>query len=343
MSAAEQRKPIDCAWRLTTSRARGAIAIFQLTGDVEAGFESLGLPALAIGAMATGMLCGVDQGVAVRTGARSALLMPHGGPAIVDALATALSDRGLAPADGGAIEDAFPEGADAFEALTLRALAEASSPLAIDLLLDQPRRWREWDGASPDRRVIQDRSMSLRHLLSPPLVVAVGGANVGKSTLVNSLARRRVSIVADEPGTTRDHVGVTLDLAGLTVRWVDSPGWRSGAGNIEREALRLAREVAARADLVLLCGDGIEGPPAARDVGAESDQPMLRVATRADLGVMGHYDVITAAAPADGGAPRGLKELVAATRELLCPASALAWAGPWAFDDRLFDHAPAGA
>ena len=50
-------------------------------------------------------------------------------------------------------------------------------------------------------------------------VVIAGPPNVGKSTLMNALARRDVSIVSAIPGTTRDLVEASLDLRGFPSRW----------------------------------------------------------------------------------------------------------------------------
>ncbi|QKK10189.1 MAG: GTP-binding protein [Planctomycetota bacterium] len=109
----------------------------------------------------------------------------------------------------------------------LETLSRAVSPRAVDLLLDQPARWAaqglpapplDTPSTSPELSRVLDR------LVVPPLVVAIGPSNVGKSTLLNRLAGRPVAVTADEPGTTRDHVGSLVDLDGLIVRYVDTPG-----------------------------------------------------------------------------------------------------------------------
>jgi tRNA modification GTPase len=65
-------------------------------------------------------------------------------------------------------------------------------------------------------------------------VVIAGPPNVGKSTLMNALARRDVSIVSSIPGTTRDVVEVSLDLRGYPVTLVDTAGVRESDDPIER-------------------------------------------------------------------------------------------------------------
>jgi tRNA modification GTPase len=97
------------------------------------------------------------------------------------------------------------------------------------------------------------------------LRVAVTGApNVGKSSLVNALARRDVAIVSHRPGTTRDVVEVALDLGGLAVIVADTAGLRETDDEIEAEGVRRARSWASSADIVLRVIDGpawIEGGP----------------------------------------------------------------------------------
>ena len=84
------------------------------------------------------------------------------------------------------------------------------------------------------------------------LVVAITGPpNVGKSTLINQLARREVAIVSPHAGTTRDIIEVQLDLDGYPVTVIDTAGIRETDDPVEQEGVRRARARAAEADLVL--------------------------------------------------------------------------------------------
>ncbi len=94
----------------------------------------------------------------------------------------------------------------------------------------------------------QGRSERLRE----GLIVAIAGPpNVGKSTLMNQLARREVAIVSPHAGTTRDIIEVQLDLDGYPVTVIDTAGIRDTEDPVEREGVRRARARAAEADLVL--------------------------------------------------------------------------------------------
>ena len=84
------------------------------------------------------------------------------------------------------------------------------------------------------------------------LVVAIAGEpNVGKSTLINQLARREVAIVSPYAGTTRDLIEVQLDLDGYPVTVIDTAGIRETDDPVEQEGVRRARARAEDADLVL--------------------------------------------------------------------------------------------
>ena len=91
------------------------------------------------------------------------------------------------------------------------------------------------------------------------LAVAIAGApNVGKSTLLNRLARRDAAIVSPHAGTTRDVIEVQLDLAGFPVILRDTAGLRDAADPVEQEGVRRAWDAVGDADLVLWVVDAAD-------------------------------------------------------------------------------------
>jgi tRNA modification GTPase len=98
----------------------------------------------------------------------------------------------------------------------------------------------------------QGRSERLRDGI---VVTIAGPPNVGKSTLMNQLARREVAIVSPHAGTTRDVIEVQLDLDGYPVTVIDTAGVRETDDPVEQEGVRRARARAADADLVLWLTD----------------------------------------------------------------------------------------
>jgi tRNA modification GTPase len=84
----------------------------------------------------------------------------------------------------------------------------------------------------------------------------IGPPNAGKSSLINALARRDVAIVSEIPGTTRDVIGVRLELGGYRVHVADTAGLRDSSDAIEAEGVRRARAQAAASHLTLLLLDG---------------------------------------------------------------------------------------
>jgi tRNA modification GTPase len=108
------------------------------------------------------------------------------------------------------------------------------------------------------KEVLAARGRSER--LREGLVVAIAGPpNVGKSTLMNALARREVAIVSPHAGTTRDVIEVQLDLDGYPVTVIDTAGVRETDDPVEQEGVRRARARAADADLVLWITDAEHG------------------------------------------------------------------------------------
>ena len=317
-------------FRLSTPRPGaaggcGAIAEISLAAATDGVLDDvltrLGAGGVRMGRAGLREVARIDQAVVARWSERSASIMPHAGAAAVGGIIAALVQLGGKPGEPLDAMALYPEAQDEIEARMLVALGQAASPLAVDLLLVQPPRWR----AGPPTGTAAERARwrRLNRLIHPPLVAAVGSPNIGKSSLLNALAGRGASIVADEPGTTRDHVGVTLELAGLTVRYLDLPGLGRPRDELDAAAQALARSAAARADLVLRCRDPLNEAPA---WSAGVGQTVLEVGLRGDLGA-----IPGVAACVSVKLGEGLASLVAAVREALVPGADLADPGPWKF------------
>ncbi len=108
-----------------------------------------------------------------------------------------------------------------------------------------------------------------RRLRDGLIIALTGRPNVGKSTLMNRLARADVAIVTDIPGTTRDVLRENLNLGGLPVTLIDTAGLRDSDDPVEREGIRRARVALEQAELALYLLDDREGL-------GEEDERLLR-------------------------------------------------------------------
>ena len=119
-----------------------------------------------------------------------------------------------------------------------------------------------------------------------PSIAIVGRQNVGKSTLVNRLFGRRVSIAHGMPGVTRDRLEVEATWNGRRFRLVDTAGYVHRASGIEAKATEQVERAIASADLVLFVVDvrtGVtdeDGRLATRF--RRSPTPVVLVANKAD-------------------------------------------------------------
>lgn len=305
---------------------RGAIAAVELTGEVEPALRAIGVGGVEVGTVALREIAGVDRGLVARWTPSSATLMPHGGKEVVRRILEAAARAGIAVSAAATEGQASPEGVEEIEARMVEAVAQAASPLALDVLLEQPERWRRFlaAGGRPGDPRVATRSMALNRLISPPLVVVAGGPNIGKSSLLNALAGRETALVADHPGTTRDHVGAALNLSGLVVRWVDTPGLEATpADSLQQEAQSMVGLLAGRCDLLVLAADtGSDYPELAAPT-------VIRVGLRADLGRPRRGSEFDVSVMPEGR--QGLEELAVAIRECLVPSSLLEDDGPWRF------------
>jgi tRNA modification GTPase len=92
-------------------------------------------------------------------------------------------------------------------------------------------------------------------------VAILGKPNVGKSTLLNTLAGREAAITSEHAGTTRDIIEVKMDLDGLPVTMLDTAGLRETNNSIETKGIRKAIERANSSDLVIVLTDDGKKPP----------------------------------------------------------------------------------
>ncbi|KAH8247624.1 hypothetical protein KR038_007118 [Drosophila bunnanda] len=86
--------------------------------------------------------------------------------------------------------------------------------------------------------------------------VIIGAPNVGKSSLLNLLCQRSISIVTDQAGTTRDIIETMHNFGGYPVVFSDTAGLRrETTDSIEQEGMQRAKACLAQSDLILLLAD----------------------------------------------------------------------------------------
>ena len=93
-----------------------------------------------------------------------------------------------------------------------------------------------------------------------PRVIIIGRPNVGKSTLFNRLVGKRLALVDDQPGVTRDRRFGDVTLAGMRFTVVDTAGWEDEDPSTLPGRMRMQTEVSiADADAVLFVVDARVG------------------------------------------------------------------------------------
>jgi len=97
-------------------------------------------------------------------------------------------------------------------------------------------------------------------------VAIVGRPNVGKSTLFNRLAGRRLALVDDQPGLTRDRRETEVELDACTITLVDTAGLESGDEGLTARMRQQTEAAVAQADLVLFLIDARTGVTAADEI-----------------------------------------------------------------------------
>lgn len=93
-----------------------------------------------------------------------------------------------------------------------------------------------------------------------PTVAIIGRPNVGKSTLMNRIVGRRIAIVEERPGVTRDRKEVVADWRGRFFVMIDTGGWMAAAdGVLDAKVSRQSEVAIEEADIVILVVDGTTG------------------------------------------------------------------------------------
>jgi tRNA modification GTPase len=253
-------------------------------------------------------------GPATATGEDLAELHLHGGRAVVAAVARALNDFGIRPAEPGeftrralfngrldlsAVEGLADLLAAETESQRREALRRADGALTRRTA-DWTRRLTaiaagveaviDYDGEAETSAGMLNLSRALTVLLSEidaALAVApverlrdgvrvaiIGPPNAGKSTLFNALIGRSAAIVSDIPGTTRDAIERPISIGGTPFVIVDTAGLRETNDPIEQIGVERARNEQALADIVIDLAGSGEG----------FSSTAIAVGTKADLG-----------------------------------------------------------
>ena len=123
--------------------------------------------------------------------------------------------------------------------------------------------------------------------MGKPIVAMVGRPNVGKSTLFNRLAGKRISIVQDTPGVTRDRVYAEAEWLNYNFTMIDTGGIEPESNDVIVKQMRRQATIAIEtADVIVFIVDGKEGVTSADEEVAnmirKSKKPVVLVVNKVD-------------------------------------------------------------
>ena len=97
--------------------------------------------------------------------------------------------------------------------------------------------------------------------MSKPIVAIVGRPNVGKSTLFNQIGKKRVSIVDDFPGVTRDRIYLDAEWLNHQFTMIDTGGIELDSADQLLSSMRQQAQIAMEeADVIVFVGVGLDRP-----------------------------------------------------------------------------------
>jgi len=107
-----------------------------------------------------------------------------------------------------------------------------------------------------------------------PILAIVGRPNVGKSTLVNRIIGKRLAVVEDTPGVTRDRVTYHAEWSGVDFVLMDTGGWERNVTGLDLSVAQAAEAAIDMADAIVFVVDATVGPTA-------SDEHVVRLLRKA--------------------------------------------------------------
>ena len=132
-------------------------------------------------------------------------------------------------------------------------------------------------------------------------VAIIGKTNVGKSTLLNRLLRDDRAIVSDIHGTTRDTIEDTIQIKGVTFRFIDTAGIRQTADEIEQIGISRTFAAIEKALIVIWMLDSYPTADEINEIASHIDGKKLILAlNKSDLNSYNTFDASALNLPADG-------------------------------------------
>lgn len=111
----------------------------------------------------------------------------------------------------------------------------------------------------------------------------IGAPNVGKSSLLNFLAKKEMAIVSNIAGTTRDVIEVKVDFDGMPAIFYDTAGIRDTEDVIELEGVKRAKKVSEGSDINIYVFD-VTNPESYKIMSGRDDPNTIMVENKIDLG-----------------------------------------------------------
>ncbi len=164
--------------------------------------------------------------------------------------------------------------------------APSDAPETLDEIREAALRagLESYELSEEDLRALDGPTVEQREEL--PVLAIVGRPNVGKSTLVNRIVGRRVAVVEDTPGVTRDRVTYRAEWAGRDFLLMDTGGWEHNVSGIDLSVAQAAEAAMDLADALMFVVDATVGATSTDEQVVKllrrTKKPVLLVANKVD-------------------------------------------------------------